>query len=221
MFVYIALIAVVNLLLGAYLAQVFDLSQIFPFRRRSVPAAETLGHRAASETGAISRAMVDEHSAQAAETASDDFNGISSPSDRETRIQKKALPKTVKTWDDFAQQLRDLKSRTRYCRPAQDMKLARQAAEQLKACAIVWYAQFEKCLLGDELDEATRDLVAGAEMGAIEMFAAQIETTIANIGALDFTGSADDVLNLLEKELELLDSQQRSVAGGKKQLVPA
>src|SRR5262245_46212938 len=46
--------------------------------------------------------------------------------------ERKAPPAALKTWADFAQQLRDVKDRTRYCRTSQDMRLARQAAEQLK-----------------------------------------------------------------------------------------
>ena len=48
-------------------------------------------------------------------------------------------------------------------------------------------------------------------MSAVEMFAAQITTTLSNIDALDFTTSVDDVLIALERELEMLDRQQKSV----------
>jgi hypothetical protein len=44
------------------------------------------------------------------------------------------------------------------------------------------------------------------------MFAAQIETTLTNIAALDFTASVDEVIAALERELELLNCQQAEVA---------
>src|SRR5205085_972454 len=103
----------------------------------------------------------------------------------EDRKSRRAAPEYVKTWADFAQQLRDLRDRTQFCWRAQDMHLARQAAEQLRTCAQVWYSQFEQCLNGGEVDEDVKALVAGAEISEVEMFAAQIETTMTNINALD------------------------------------
>ena len=81
----------------------------------------------------------------------------------------------------------------------------------------MWYAQFEPCLSNGELDDATKALVAGAEIRDIEMFAAQIETTATNINALDWTGNVDEVLDCLERELALLDKQQKCVATKVKQ----
>jgi len=117
----------------------------------------------------------------------------------------------IKSWDDFSHQLSDVKARTHFCRSIQDARLAEEAALQLRACAKEWYGQFERCLRGEKLDDATQALVEGKSMNAVEMFAAQIETTLSNIEALDFTTSVDDVLNVLERELEMLDRQQKSV----------
>jgi hypothetical protein len=219
MLAYIALVAVLNVLLGAFVAQVVDLSPFFCFIRRTPPMTHI--------DDSLNVGRQDDIPISSPETSAsvEGFTGQSKElvqtETEDVPLLKKTPPANAKTWGDFAQQLRDVKSRTRYCRPAQNMKLARQAAEQLKACAIVWYSQFEKCLLGEELDEETRMLVSGADMGAVEMFAAQIETTITNLGALDFTGSVDELLNLIEKELELLDNQQKKVASNREQLVLA
>jgi hypothetical protein len=218
MVAYIALIAVVNIALGIYLTRAVDLRQLglASGKQKSAdsqpirPSAEEMPEECSATT-------VDGSSAGKADDAS---STPLTPTDEPASPTKNPLPPTnVKSWDEFAHQLRDLKQRTTYCRPAQDMKLARQAAEQLKACATVWYFQFEKCLLGETLDDATRELVEGADMGAIEMFASQIETTITNVGAIDYTGPVNEVLDLLEKEMALLDSQQKNVAASKKRLV--
>jgi hypothetical protein len=136
-------------------------------------------------------------------------------SDTEPHDPPKAPAAPVKSWGEFATLLRDVKDRTYYCRTAQSAHLAQQAAEQLRACAKEWYGQFEGCLRGEKLDEATQTLIAGKSMMAVEMFAAQIETTLSNVDAIDFTTNVDDILNTLERELEMLDQQQKSVGRSK------
>lgn len=191
---YVALVAIGNVLVGMMLARILPPSAICPqyFSPRS-RARRMRPERKPEPT--VRTVEMPQSSATREELADRDQPDSADKSIEEERKPRHAAPDFVKSWADFAQQLRDVKDRTRYCRPAQDMKLARQAAEQLRTCAQVWYAQFEPCLSNGELDDATKALVAGAEIGDIEMFAAQIETTLTNINALDWTGKVDEVLN--------------------------
>ena len=203
MIAYIAFVAVVNLLLGMLLAKILPPAKL---RRTELPSIELPDPPARTVVlppSSVTRVEPIER---------EPVVPVAHEDESESHRERKAPPAALKTWADFAQQLRDVKDRTRYCRSSQDMRLARQAADQLKACAQIWYAQFEKCLLGEELDEATKSLVEGADMGAIEMFAAQIETTLTNLNALNFEGPFEEVLNSLERELGLLDDQQKSVS---------
>jgi hypothetical protein len=202
MIAYIAFVAVANVLLGFWLGRMVPPSKIRAWRAggSQQQPADRVVKLPSSATIRIKPTLPEiRHSEPKAEPESQELKNHSAP------------PPPLKTWADFAEQLRDVKDRTRYCRLAQDKRLARQAAEQLKACASVWYAQLEKCITGEPLDEATQSLVAGADPSALEMFAAQIETTLTNLGALDWNGSPLDVLNCLERELGLLDQQQKAV----------
>ena len=205
---YVALVAIGNVLMGMMLARYLPPSAIFP--QRTSPGSRTDQSWPAPQPEAdveMSQLWVtDEDLAD-----NDQASTTVKPESEENKLREVA-PALMKSWADFAQQLRDLKERTRFCRPAQNMQLARQAAEQLRACGQVWYSQFEPCLRGEELDDGAKALIEDAEIGDIEMFAAQIETTLTNIDALDWTGSVDEVLNSLERELDLLDKQQKSVA---------
>src|SRR4029079_11143309 len=102
------------------------------------------------------------------------------------RAKKTPSPPTAfKSWADFAQQFREVKDRANYCKSTRYSRLAQQAVEQLRTCAKSWHAQLERCLCGDDLDEATKALIAGADRTALEMFAAQCETSISNLKAID------------------------------------
>jgi hypothetical protein len=203
---YIAFVAVVNLLLGMLLAR------IVPPPRRGSTSQPVIPEPAERKVVLPPSLVI-----RIEPTPPDQSAPVAIKDEPELRHKERhAPPGELKTWADFAQQLRDVKDRARYCRPAQDMRLARQAAEQLKGCAQIWYGQFEKCLVGEVLDDATQALIEGADMSAVEMFAAQIETTLTNLNALDYNGPVNDVLDALDRELALLDSQQKSVGRGKK-----
>jgi hypothetical protein len=203
---YVALVAIGNLFLGMVLARIVPPSTLLPHRfaaqpRAGRPQPEPLEQKVEVLNSAVLPAEVIDHG-QPAPTEK---------SDEEKTTARGSAPAVVKNWDDFSHQLSDVKERTHYCRSIQDAQLAEQAAQQLRACAKEWYGQFERCLRGERLDDATQALVEGKSMNAVEMFAAQIETTLSNIDALDFNTSVDDVLNVLERELEMLDRQQKSV----------
>ena len=204
MLTYIAFVAIFNVFVGMVLAQLLPPSAIFP--KYASPGSRTDQSRREPNVEAPQVSGAGEELTDRGQTSTAD------KPESEEKKSHQAAPAFVKSWADFAQQLRDLKDRTKFCRPAQDMRLARQAAEQLRACAQVWYSQFEPCLSGEQMDEVAKALVEHAEMSDIEMFAAQIETTLTNINALDWTGKVDDVLDCLERELGLLDIQQQNVA---------
>ena len=204
---YVALVAIGNLFLGMVLARIVPPSTLLPHRFAAPP-------RVGRPRPGPPEQQVMEVPNSAVLPAEVIDHGQPAPtekSDEEKKTARSSAPAAVKNWGDFAQHLRDVKDRTHYCRSAQDVRLAEQAAQQLRACAKEWYGQFEKCLRGEKLDDATQALVEGKSMNAVEMFAAQIETTLSNIDALDFSTSVDDVLNVLERELEMLDRQQKSV----------
>jgi hypothetical protein len=82
----------------------------------------------------------------------------------------------------------------------------------LKSFVREWYAQFEECLHREQPEEATQSAAPGQTLSTVEMFAAQLETTLSNIDALDYTQPVDEVLDMLNRELETLDRQRRSFA---------
>lgn len=209
---YVAFVAIGNVILGFMLARYLPPETMIP--RRSIAQSNASPRARSKGNSANAEAMADD-ARPSSDTSTDqpsvDERKTTTPEPDEPK-QRRGPPPMVKSWDEFAHQLRELKERTRFCRPAQNMNLARQAAEQLRACAQVWYAQFESLLSGAEMDDAAKALVAGAELGDIEMFAAQIETSLTNVNAIDWQGSVDEVLNCLDRELELLDAQQRKVA---------
>jgi hypothetical protein len=216
MVVYVTLVAILNLCLGMVLGRIMPPSRIMNRRqpRRSPQAESSRPIPAELTSGTVEFPKSSVVTPEA--TAPDCSSTPNTEEEAEQRGSRTAPPGHVKTWAEFAQQLRDVKDRTRYCRPAQDIQLARQAAEQLRTCGLAWYAQFEKCLTGEPLDEATQTLVEGADPNAIEMFAAQIETTITNLGAIDWTDSVDNALDCLEREISLLDGQQKAVLNSTK-----
>lgn len=218
MIIYFAIVAITNVLIGLILARYIW----FPTNVFSVAALTPAGARTAHRAAAapVARSFATQQNQQAVErpdTTPVEINKASAPDAEENHADRaKARAEYAKSWSDFAQQLREIKSRVNYCRSAPDMNLLRQAADQLKACALVWYEQLGKCISGEELDATTKALVDGMDLSAIEMFAAQCETSISNLEAFDYSVPAADVLAALEREIEMLDSQQKNVESSKK-----
>lgn len=117
-----------------------------------------------------------------------------------------------KSWSDFGLQLQTIKERARYVRGADDRRLARECAHQLRDCARAWCSQLEKCL--DESEVALRDelLADGADATTLEMCVAQLETSLTNIEALDWTAPVADLLDAVEREIHLLNENRRLVS---------
>ncbi len=125
MIAYVAFVAVANLLLGMLLARL--LASAPPQPQPTVRAPEPLDRKVVLPRSSVIRIEP---------VGPEPLTPVAKKDEEETqRKEHHAPPAALKTWADFAQQLRDVKERTRYCRPAQNMKLARQAAEQLKGCA--------------------------------------------------------------------------------------
>lgn len=218
MVIYFAIVAIANVFIGVFLARFIW----FPANMFVVGAAATRGGRTAREVVAVPPARNAEAPQKPQSAEKPDTSKLAKVEAAVAEVKSSdTLPQKTragyaKTWSDFAQQLSAIKSRVNYCRSSPDMHLLQQAAEQLKACAQVWYEQLGKCISGEELDATTKALVDGMDLDAIEMFAAQCETSISNLEALDYSVPAADVLFALEREIEMLDSQQQNVESSKK-----
>jgi hypothetical protein len=212
---YVAFVAILNVFLGMVLARI-------------IPAGDALPRRAPTRLRASHAASADLETAHA---DADVFRSsipndaqptqqqtVCTPNNNEANSTKpsRTPQAAAKTWDDFAHQLKGIKDRAQYCRSARDMRLVQQNTEQLKACAQVWYSQLEQCLAGQAPGDASQTLSLDVDLIAVEMFAAQIESTISNLEGLSFTGPVDDLLNTLDRELDLLDKQQKQVARSRK-----
>lgn len=209
MIAYVSFVAVTNLVLGMALARYLSNAGVHTAPANSRPQLDlpsttdslSLSDDKADVPDAIAEvgaaAMVDE-------TVPSEI-GIAVPADDDK-------PTLATLWSEFAAQLRDVSEKVQYCRVARDTALAQQAASRLKSFVKEWYTQFEECLQREQPDETTQQAAAGQSFGAVEMFAAQLETTLSNIDALDYTLPCDDVLDLLNRELETLDRQRRGFA---------
>jgi hypothetical protein len=207
MVIYVAFVAITNIIVGYTVSRVLS--------RSSAAEAEAVYHRESDDGVTDSAGTETDLSAPPGNatigtpTAAD----ATEPSVVEPvpAVKRAKTVVAFKSWDDFAVQLRDIRDRARYCKSAQDIRMTQQAVDQLRACVECWYAQFAPCLAGDQLDDATQALVSGADQAAVEMFAAQCETSISNIGAIDLSAGTDAVLADLEREIALLDQARKAV----------
>lgn len=212
MVIYLAFVAIMNLALGflvsqtlhkAELADASALRQRPKSRNTKSKAAQTAGKSTPQSTDTSATKSDLKESLKSAETLTNDLT-------KEQRARAAAIES--QSWSDFANQLREIKDRAQYCKTAQDKRLAQQAADQLRTCAQTWYKQVDKCLSGGELDSASQALMQDADTTAMEMLAAQCETSISNIDAIDYTATIDEVLAALDREVSLLDGEQQKVA---------
>lgn len=204
MIAYVSFVAITNLLLGMALA-----------RYLSPPAVQA--RKAGNRTSAASMPLAVEVEENRVDESAEDPTVPPAleviPTDESAAMAKEAgKPTLAQLWNEFAAQLRDVSERVHYCRAAQDIALSQQAASRLKTFVREWYVQFEECLNREQPAEASQSAANGQTLGAVEMFAAQLETTLSNIDALDFSQPVDDVLDVLNRELETLDRQRRSFA---------
>lgn len=212
MVTYVAFVAITNFVLGFLVSRALLKAQSMDARLQREPSPENNGMSEIVHTHSPSNHTSDETS-----TLTDDLQQTLAGLETLTndfKKEQKARPATVElaSWDDFAQQLREIKNRAQYCKSAGDKKLAQQAANQLRTCAQTWYRQVDKFLSGGDLDEASLALMNGVDATAMEMLAAQCETSISNIDAIDYTATIDDVLAALDREVLLLDGEQQNVA---------
>lgn len=208
MIAYVSFVAITNLLLGMALARYLAPPAILDRQksnRTSAPinpvAVEVADGRADEKTDDPSVPPPVEPAVEVIPTEE------SAATAKET-----SKPTLTELWNEFAAQLRDVSERVNYCRAAQDIALAQQAASRLKSFVREWYVQFEECLNREQPVEASQSAANGQTLSAVEMFAAQLETTLSNIDGLDYSQPVDDVLDVLKRELETLDRQRRSFA---------
>ncbi len=207
MIAYVSFVAITNLLLGMALARYLSPAATAPHNNirdgRSEPQLPTDVPESEPCEETAAELKVD----NAAVTTSTEVTVSRTPAPAQTDT-----PTLAALWNEFAAQLRDVSERVHYCRAAQDIALAQQAASRLKSFVREWYAQFEECLHREQPEEATQSAAPGQTLSTVEMFAAQLETTLSNIDALDYTQPVDEVLDMLNRELETLDRQRRSFA---------
>lgn len=204
MIAYVSFVAITNLLLGMALARYLSPTIARP-----------------RYTGIRTRVTTSPPPVVTEEPSADDstdvlevppqVEAVSAP-EPSVEAEEKDKPTLAALWNEFAAQLRDVSERIHYCRAAQDITLAQQAAMRLKSFVREWYAQFEECLQHEQPDEASQSAASGQTLSSVEMFAAQLETTLSNIDALDYSEPVDDVLDALNRELETLDRQRRGFA---------
>jgi hypothetical protein len=207
MVAYVSFVAITNLLLGMALAKYLSpvAVQTLSSRRSQLTAPEPTpaAPQAAAQEKAPAEMKVDDSATSAAVEATPGSAAETVPSEK---------PTLAALWNEFAAQLRDVSERVHYCRSAQDITLAQQAATRLKSFVREWYVQFEECLHREQPEGASQSVAPGQTLNSVEMFAAQLETTLSNIDALDYSQPVDEVLDVLDRELETLDRQRRSFA---------
>lgn len=205
MIAYVSFVAITNLLLGMALAR-----YLAP---PAVQARHTGDRTSAPSTPPICIEVVEARDNESTSDSAVPPTEEVVPTEEPAAAAKEAdKPTLAELWNEFAAQLRDVSERVNYCRAAQDIALAQQAASRLKSFVREWYVQFEECLNRELPAEASPSAPNGQTLGAVEMFAAQLETTLSNIDGLDYTQPVDDVLDVLKRELETLDRQRRSFA---------
>lgn len=125
-------------------------------------------------------------------------------SDRQSTGPNSAAWTAPKTWSNLKPEIQSLLDRARYARSAGDKRLAQEMAGQVRDFAQSWctalqpgqYARgpAENGLLGDQVNAAD-----------VEMWMAQLETTLRNLGEMEPTETADAVLDRVERELAALE----------------
>jgi hypothetical protein len=194
--VYVAFIAILNLCIGAALAYLLP-----PLRQDKSIEGDGL-----SRDG---RHDEIEHDRQAASDIEENAEGrAESETDFEFRSTHDVADviDPLETWSAYSGQLRDIRQRAQYCRTSQDKNLGRQVASQLQNSIENWYAELQRML--DDPDEASS---AGFDIASLEMFSSQVETSLSNIKAIDWSLKFEETLAQIENEITLLHEQQRTV----------
>jgi hypothetical protein len=152
------------------------------------------------------------HSKQADETAAD-AEQYDEPNDEQNcEKEVQGITRNVRAWfsekGEFATQLRDVTDRASYSRASRDKGLLRQAADQVLSCISIRYDELQRTLGLAEGDTSLN----GDALSALEMLSAQIETSMSNLRALDWSEAFDDLYVRLDSELSLLNEQHRTLA---------
>jgi hypothetical protein len=155
----------------------------------------------------------DQSCKQAAQGAVDAHPYEEAPNNQPDAGGAQASRRNVHSWlgekCDFATRLREVTERANYSRSSRDKTLLRQAAEQVISCIRQRYDELQQ-ILGSPAAGAAP--LVGDALDAVEMFSAQIETSMSNLRALDWSETFDGVCIRLDSELSLLNEQQRMIA---------
>ncbi len=206
MLAYIAVIAVINLVLGMHLARMLSSSALAsptilshdPLPTESI--VETLqgtGERTAEEP---------EHNTTTAPSSQQDSEHSTAA------IANNQAAISPDPWTAIAAQLQELTDEVQACRTSPDPQSARNAASRLRTQSAAWQQQCENALQHDQSGEQLKADASAESSTAVEAFVSQIKTTLSKIDTLDFEPSLDAVLDSLQCEIESLESLQKSVA---------
>jgi hypothetical protein len=130
---------------------------------------------------------------------------------KKDHVDNTSFTKSGKTWADYVAELNEAARSANYCRTSRDKQLARQAAGKLSVCIQKWHVDLQTCLEESAADTLNAFGLVNVQVAAIEMFSAQVETSLSNLESIDWTGSFDDVIERLDYEINLLSEQQELV----------
>jgi hypothetical protein len=108
------------------------------------------------------------------------------------------------SWSTLEQQVGTLNDRVCYARAADDKRLAKEVAGQLRESAHCWYCRIQAHLDGASKATPTNPAARGADMDCYEMCQSQLETTLSNIDSLDWSMTTAAILHRLDREISAL-----------------
>lgn len=213
---YIAVISVINLVLGMFLARMLSSSNTIaspaPLDHDPLPTesiVETLqgtGERTAEES---------EHNAKIGPSSQHDSEQPTADT-----ANNQAAPQPD-PWTAIAAQLQELNDEVQVGRTSPDPQSARNAASRLRTQSATWQQQCEDALQRERSGEQSKAIASAESSPAIEALVFQIKTTLSKIDTLDFESPLEAVLDSLQAEIESLESLQKSVTNTFHQTVNA
>lgn len=200
-------VAIANLGLGYFLAVLLRELPTLAQGQNSLPIAD--GNR--SQLGAPSTPAANQpapkdrlptSSAVVDQTSTN--SGAASANGAPTAKPTPTSDPTPHSWSEFDNQMETAQDRIRYARSANDKRLGKDVAAQLRDCTQSWHAILQECLMISPA--GTREL---GDTTHLEMCLAQFETTLANIELLNWTETVDVLLDELNREISALKKLRR------------
>lgn len=203
MLAYIAIVAVMNLLLGMVVARMLAPARAgrksAPRNREPLPtesSAETLQGSGEEEDDVASggEPSRETDSASATTDSATDGNDV-----------------IVETLATIANELQELSKDVETCRTVGDTQLLRATVEKMRTMSTAWREQCEQGAHTEQPDEDTLPIQPGPPATAIEALVSQIRTTLSQIDEIDLESPLESVVDALQREIESLDSLQKTI----------